>query len=90
METTRFRYRAMPDHIIEAVQLTTENERDVFEWAPGKQFYVTGDQTDGLTIFCGDGSRRHATHGSWVYREAGTDHFGVCGAEVFADYFEHA
>jgi hypothetical protein len=87
MQTTRYRYRNMPDHIIEAVQLTADNERDVFEWAPGKQFYEPGGTINGLTIFTPEG-RRRAVRGDWVYRDEGTDRFWTTCQDAFDDDYE--
>lgn len=69
---------------IEAVQLTAGNERDVFEWAPGKQFIGPGPDyaPDGLTIFT-DAGRVHAKAGHWVYCDTVTGGFNVVDDQVF-------
>lgn len=86
METALYRNRANPSRIVEAVQLTNANMRQVFEWAPGKQHVGPGPdyRWDGLNIFVGDGSRRHATYGDWVYRDQGTERYWMAKPGPFA------
>lgn len=42
METTLYRNRIYRDRYVEAVQYSRDNDREVFEWAPGKQHYEPG------------------------------------------------
>jgi hypothetical protein len=88
--TALYRHRTDPSRIVEAVQLTNADMRQVFEWAPGKQHVGPGPdyRWDGLNIFAGDGSRQHATDGDWVYRDQGTERYWVDAPKAFADDYE--
>lgn len=87
METIRYRNRFTADRIVEAVQLSKGNGREVFEWAPGKQFFGPDHTYPGLTIFTPDG-RAAAIWGDYVYRDEGTDRFWTAGPDAFVDSYE--
>lgn len=57
METTTYRNR-ITGRLVEAVQLAEDNGAEVFEWAPGKQFYGPDSRrpTTSLTIFTPEGA----------------------------------
>jgi len=84
METTLYRNRIYRDQIVEAVQYTRDNDREVFEWAPGKQHYEPGGRIVGMNIFTPEG-RRWAVWGDWVFRDQGTDRFWTCCQDAFED-----
>lgn len=81
METTIYRHRFDPDRTVEAVQLTEANGPEVFEWAPGKQFYGPQGVTTSLTIFTLAG-RMLAQVDDYVCRDSDGG-FWVHGAEIF-------
>jgi hypothetical protein len=89
METTLYRNRIYRDRLVEAVQYARDNDREVFEWVPGKQHYEPGGRIEGMNIFTPEG-RKHAVWGDWVYRDKGTDRFWTCSQDAFEDDYEPA
>ena len=87
METTLYRNRIYRDRLVDAVQYTRDNDLEVFEWAPGKQFIGSGNTVEGLTVFTPEG-RRHAVWGDWIYRDQGTDRFWTTCQDAFDDDYE--
>jgi hypothetical protein len=89
METVLYRNRIYRHRLVEAVQYTCDNDREMFEWVPGKQFIGPHPSfaVEGLTVFTPEG-RRKAVWGDWVYRDQGTDRFWVGGPDAFEDSYE--
>ncbi|GAA0583157.1 hypothetical protein GCM10010172_80240 [Paractinoplanes ferrugineus] len=86
MDTVIFRNR-ITGRLVEAVQYSSENDREVFEWAPGKQHHEPGGQVRGMNVFTPEG-RRRAVWGDWIFRDEGTDRFWVAPADGFDDDYE--
>lgn len=84
---TLFRHR-VTGSLVEAVQYGPDNGRAVFEWAPGKQHHTPAG-VDGMNVDTPEG-RRHAAHGDWILREAGTDRFWVAPVYGFDDDYVQA
>ena len=91
METTLYRNRIYRDRLVEAVQYTRDNDREVWEWIPGKHFIGPGPgyAVEGLTVFTPEG-RRRAVWGDWIYRDLDTDRFWTTGQDAFDDDYELA
>lgn len=89
MKTDLYRNRIYRDRLVEAVQYTCDNDREVFEWVPGKQFIDADGAVQGLTVFTPEG-RRRAVWGDWVYRDKDTDRFWTTGQDAFDDDYEPA
>lgn len=89
METALYRNRIYRDRVVEAVLYTRDNDREVFEWVPGKQFIGPGPgyPVEGLTVFTPQG-RRKAVWGDWIYRDQGTDRFWTTCQDAFDDDYE--
>lgn len=89
MKTTLYRNRIFRNRFVEAIQFARDNDREVFEWVPGKQFIGPAPDyaVEGLTIFTPEG-RRKAVHGDWVYRDQCTDRFWTCCQDAFEDDYE--
>lgn len=91
METVLYRNRIYRDRVVEAVQYTRDNDGEVFEWIPGKQFIGPAPYygVEGLTVFTPEG-RRRAVWGDWIYRDKGTDRFWTTCPDAFDDDYEPA
>jgi len=80
---TKFRKRPVE---IEAVQLTVENGRDVWEWANSKPLYDPAGNVCGLRIYTLEGTMR-ADFGDWVIKGVKGE-FYPCKPDIFALTYE--
>jgi hypothetical protein len=87
--TSRYQRSTDPASLpVDAVQLTTDNLWQVYEWADSKPFYGPKQDGDtrhpitGLTVFTANG-RVKAEFGDWVYR-TGDGRFDTASTGAFA------
>jgi hypothetical protein len=79
------RYRKKPV-VIEAIRLTPDNGKEVWEWADSKPFYAPDGTIDGLSIFTIEG-RMKADFGDWIIRGVKGE-FYPCKPDIFDATYE--